>query len=131
MKRRSKKPDWQREIASERIAILFDEAELAFPKRKDLADRYVELARTIAMKYKVRMPKEFKLRFCKHCYKYLRPGVNSRVRIDPDGQRVVVTCLECEKQQRYPYSREKRAKREAANADEKKVKKRRGCKGQR
>jgi len=113
--RSRKKPTWQTDIARERIEILFEEAELAFPKREDLADRYVELARKIAMKYNVTVPKDLKLKYCKHCYKYLRPGTNSRVRIKPSGDYVVVTCLGCEKQQRYPYAKEKKTKKDARN----------------
>tara|TARA_Y100000310_G_scaffold344364_1_gene456758 strand:+ start:1843 stop:2151 length:309 start_codon:yes stop_codon:yes gene_type:complete len=90
----------QKEIAKERIKVLFEQARLQFPKNKGLANRYVTLARKLAMKVRMRMPKEFKRRFCKHCYKYLQPGANSRVRTR-DGK-VVISCFECKKFMRIP-----------------------------
>jgi ribonuclease P protein subunit RPR2 len=85
----------QKEIAKERIRILFTQADEVFSKNKSLANRYVTLARKISMKIKVRIPKELKRKFCKHCYKYLRPGVNSRTRTRPG--KVVISCFECKK----------------------------------
>jgi len=96
-----KKPAIHREIALERIKELFEQAELRFKKSPELSDRYVELARKIAMKYKVKMPRELKRRFCKHCYKYLMPGVNSRVRLTE--KKVVYYCNFCKKYMRFPY----------------------------
>lgn len=90
----------QKEIAQERIFILFQEAEKAFSKNKSLANRYVTLARKIAMKTKSRIPLELKRRFCKHCYKYLQPGVNARVRTR--GGKVIISCFECKNFMRIP-----------------------------
>lgn len=93
-------PSKQREIAQERIKILFEQAEEVFHKDRVLANRYVEMARKIAMKIKVRIPLESKRKFCKHCHKFLMPGVNARVRTR-DGK-VVISCLECKKFMRIP-----------------------------
>ena len=90
----------QRELARERIRILLQQAEEAFSRDKALAHRDVTLARKIAMKLKVKIPSEFKRRFCKHCYRYLQPGVNSRVRTR--AGKVVISCLECKKFMRIP-----------------------------
>ena len=90
----------QRELARERIRILFQQAEKEFSMDKALAHRDVILARKIAMKLKVKIPSEFKRRFCKHCYRYLQPGVNSRVRTR--AGKVVISCLECKKFMRIP-----------------------------
>lgn len=92
----------QKEIAIERIRILFKQAEEVFPN-KNLANRYVTLARKIAMKVKVRIPKQLKRRFCKHCYKYLQPGVNSRVRTQRG--KVIISCFECKKFTRIPIKK--------------------------
>lgn len=89
----------QKEIAKERIKILFDKADEVFPN-KSLANRYVTLARKISMKVKVRLPRELKRKFCKHCYKYLRSGTNARIRTR-DGK-VVISCFECKKFTRIP-----------------------------
>ncbi|MBN2422655.1 ribonuclease P [Candidatus Woesearchaeota archaeon] len=99
----SKKPQEQRRIAKERINILFEQAKLRFKEDSSLSDRYVEIARKIAMKYKVRIPRELKRRFCKHCHKYLVPGANSSVRLTQ--KKVVYYCLNCKKYMRFPYNK--------------------------
>ncbi|MBT6773773.1 ribonuclease P [Candidatus Woesearchaeota archaeon] len=93
----------QKEIAKERVKILFQQAEEVFSKDKALAHRYVTLARKIAMKVKIRIPLELKRKYCKHCYKFLMPGVNSRIRTR-DGK-VIISCLECKKFTRIPIKK--------------------------
>jgi ribonuclease P protein subunit RPR2 len=95
------KPENQVKIAKERIAELFKQAESAFSKNPELSDRYVALARKISMRLKVRIPPLLKRRFCKHCYSYLVPGKNCRVRTH-EGK-VVYTCGVCKKFMRFPY----------------------------
>jgi ribonuclease P protein subunit RPR2 len=91
----------QRKIAARRIAILFQLAQdCAVSGRFSLADRYVELARNISMRYLVPIPVEFKRWYCKQCYGFLLPGVNSRVRISRG--KVIYTCLRCQRQTRMP-----------------------------
>ena len=98
-----KKPIEQRKIALERIRTLFKEAKTAFNQDPKLSNRYVELARKIAMKYKVRIPKQLKRQFCKHCYSYLVPGKNLRVRARKG--KIVYSCLECKKFMRFPHNK--------------------------
>ena len=98
-----------KEIALKRVKQLFKEADSVFNKDPKLAKRYVNLARKIAMKVRLRMPKELKRKFCKHCYSYLMPGVNLRVRTQRG--KVVYYCLKCKKYMRFPYVREQKAKR--------------------
>ncbi len=95
----------QKQIALERIKRLFEEAEEVFPKNKALANRYISLARKIAMKVRMPIPLEFKRRFCKHCYSYLKPGVNARIRTR--GGKVIISCLECKKFTRIPIGKKK------------------------
>ena len=95
----------QKEIALQRIIILFRQAEEVFPKNKALADRYVSLARKLAMKVHAQIPRELKRRFCKHCYVYLKPGVNARVRTR-EGK-VIISCFECKKFTRIPLKGKK------------------------
>ena len=100
MKRKHKeKPKKHKEIALERIKILFEQARIAFKDNPALSNRYVKLARKLAMKYKVRMPRELKRKYCKHCYTYLRPPYNARVRIH--NGKVVYTCYNCKKFMRF------------------------------
>lgn len=99
------KPSEHRMIAEERIRELFHQADLAFGERPDLSDRYVQLARKISMKFKVKMPSSLKRKFCKHCYCYLRPGKNCRVRIAKG--RVIYYCLKCKNFMRFVIRKKK------------------------
>jgi len=98
----------QKEIAKERIKELFKQADLTFPKNKALANRYITLVRKIAMKVKVRIPLELKRKFCKHCYKYLKPGVNARIRTR--DSKVIISCFECKKFTRIPIKPKRKSK---------------------
>ena len=100
-RKHSRKPEKERKIALERIDSLFMSAETSFRKDPGLSNRYVALARKIAMKLKVRIRPGLKRRFCKHCYRYLVPGKNLRVRTT-EGH-VTYYCLECRKFMRFPY----------------------------
>ncbi len=102
-----------KQIALERIKILFEQAEKIAKEDPSLANRYVYLARKISMKAKVRIPRELKRRFCKHCYVYFIPGVNYRVRIQRG--KVVYYCFNCKKYMRFPYVKEQKAKRSSKN----------------
>ncbi len=83
---------WQR-IAQHRINRLFEIASKLSYKDKELANRYVKLARKISAKYKVRIPRKHKLRFCKYCGSYFFPGVNARIRTR--NKFLVIYCKEC------------------------------------
>ena len=98
-----KKPIAQTKIAQERIQELFEQAHKKFKEDPSLSNRYVQLARRIAMRYKVRIPPELKRRFCKHCHTYLVPSKNVRVRTH-EGK-VVYYCLTCKKFMRFPYKK--------------------------
>ena len=89
------------QIAKESISSLFDEAEKAFNKDKSISNRYIKKARRIAMKYNIRLAPALKRRFCKHCYSFLMPGKNLRIRLQKG--RVVYYCLECKKFMRFPH----------------------------
>ena len=101
----SKKSAEHKRIAKQRIEVLFKQAKDTFKEDTKLADRYVQLARKIAMKYKVRIRPELKRRFCKHCYKYLMPGANCRVRMQKG--KVVYFCQSCKKFMRFPHLKKK------------------------
>jgi ribonuclease P protein subunit RPR2 len=109
-RRPRKKPEKQINIAKERIRILFKNAEEEFRKNPELSHRWVRMARKIATRYNIRMPRELKRRFCKKCFRFLVPGKNSRVRTNPRQQAVIVKCLGCGNIMRFPYRREKKKK---------------------
>ena len=95
------KPNSQVKIAKERIDGLFKQADEMFSEDPQLSDRYVAIARKISMKFKVRIPPQLKRKFCKHCYCFLMPGKNCRVRTH-EGK-VVYYCQNCKKFMRFPY----------------------------
>jgi len=99
-KKYHKKPDKQVKMAKRRIKFLFDEAKDSFKKDIKQSDKYMKLARRIAMRYKIKLPSELKRRICKHCHRYLVPGVNCRVRIHK--HRVIHYCMNCRHYTRHP-----------------------------
>lgn len=88
-------------IAEERIERL---AELARDATKagntERAQAYVRLAKRIAERHRLRLPRAFKRFTCDACDRYLIPGNNARVRTH-DGH--VVTTCECGEIKRVPY----------------------------
>lgn len=92
-----------KDLAVQRIGLLFKLAGDEFGTHPERSDRYVYLARRIGMRYRVRLPRELKRKMCKRCCSYLVPGSNARVRLR--GSYIVVTCLKCGNQMRYPYSK--------------------------
>ena len=103
MKSKYRNKSDEQKIAKGRILDLFKQAHLRSKEANDLSDRYVKLARKIAMKYKVRIPSSLQKRFCKHCNKYLIPSVNCRIRTK-EGH-LVYYCLSCKKFMRFPYKK--------------------------
>jgi ribonuclease P protein subunit RPR2 len=83
----------------DRLQTLASEA--ASAGEHDRAREYVRLARRIAERHRVRLPRTFRRFTCDGCDAYLRPGVNARVRLQ-DG-RVVIRCDHCGELARYPY----------------------------
>lgn len=93
-----------REIAEERIERLFGLADKRFSDgRKELADRYVELARRIGMRSQVSIPDRFKKRYCSGCGSYLVPGKNCKVRVNSKNKVIKYTCEECGEVERHGF----------------------------
>ena len=88
-------------IAAERIERLHELARAAAADGEDdRARHYVRLARRIAERNRLRLPREFRRFTCDACDSYLRPGRNARIRLR-DGH-VVIAC-DCGELTRYPY----------------------------
>jgi len=99
----------QNKIANRRIIQLFSMAEkMTFLGDINLANRYVYIARKISMRYKIKIPKEFKHRICKNCYKYLIPGINCRIRIYRG--KLIIYCDSCKKYTRIPIKGDRPSK---------------------
>jgi len=103
-KRKTRDKNIQKTVAKNRINKLFLMAEqCALTGKLHLANRYVEIARKLSMRYLVPLPREFKSRFCKHCYCYLLPDVTSRVRFHRG--KIVIYCNNCQKYTRIPLKK--------------------------
>jgi ribonuclease P protein subunit RPR2 len=98
----------QREVALERISLLFRQAGcFAVAGDVESASKRVVLARNISMRCNVSIPKELKHRFCRKCLTY-HTSANSRRRLNPREHRVEVKCLTCGRTAYLPYAREKK-----------------------
>ena len=99
-------PSNVKQIARQRILILFEQAKKVCKVNPKLATQYVASARKIAMAAKTRLPVEFKRGTCKKCNSLFVQGVNCRVRIKQKREpHVVVTCLNCGNQTRILLKR--------------------------
>ena len=104
MARRRREEAEVRDIARQRVRWLFELADRVFERDPALADRYVELARLIAMRVRVRIPRDLRRRFCHNCGCLLKPGVNCRVRLAKRrSPHLAITCLRCGYVHRIPY----------------------------
>lgn len=82
---------------------LLKQADVVFSEHAELSNRYVSLARKIAMKYKVHFSKEQKRMFCKKCDSYLRQGKNCTTRLEHGL--LVMKCLNCGNIRRIVYKK--------------------------
>ena len=92
-----------KQIALERVQTLFQLATEVVHKDPEQAQRYVQIARRIAMRARLRLPKEYRRLVCRKCKSFILPGVNCRVRIQQRREpHIVVTCLNCGGYSRIP-----------------------------
>jgi ribonuclease P protein subunit RPR2 len=92
-----------KQIALQRVHTLFHLAKDVIHEDPELAQRYVKIARRIAMKTKLRLPKEYRSLICRHCKSFIYPGVNCRIRIQQRREpHMVITCMNCGKHSRLP-----------------------------
>jgi len=88
-------------LALQRIHTLFRLAKEKVREEPELAQRYAEIARKIAMRTKLRLPTEYRRMVCRHCKSFIYPGVNCRVRVQQRREpHMVITCLVCGKHTR-------------------------------
>ncbi|MFP4118657.1 MAG: ribonuclease P protein component 4 [Candidatus Woesearchaeota archaeon] len=91
----------QHEIAKEHISSLFKEQRKRLYSDKRLAQRYTNHIRRIGMKFRLKLPREVKRSYCKHCKTVFIPGKNCRVRLR--RKKLIYHCFECKKHTRLPY----------------------------
>ncbi|MCW4047169.1 MAG: hypothetical protein NWE99_06365 [Candidatus Bathyarchaeota archaeon] len=97
-----------KQIARQRIQILFRQAKKVHATDPHLSSRYVATARKIAMSARMPLPMEYRHQICKNCNSLLVQGENCRVRVRQRREpHVVVTCLNCGFQTRIPLRKKK------------------------
>lgn len=101
-----------RQIAQQRIDKLFKLAKEKIRDEPELAQRYVTIARKIAMRAKLKLPAEYRRMICRHCKSFIYPGVNCRVRIQQKREpHMVITCQICGKTTRIPLKKKRSQKK--------------------
>ncbi|MEM2192211.1 MAG: hypothetical protein QXG38_01185 [Candidatus Hadarchaeales archaeon] len=92
-------------IAMERVERLLNFADEVFHRYPELADRYVKRAWAIKEKFLLRLPREIKLKFCRKCLSFWRPGATCRVR---ERKKIVtIKCLKCGRRYRIPVPKKR------------------------
>jgi len=110
-RKRFPKPKWQIRIAEERISNLFLLAEKeALRGEKELARRYVSLARRIGEKVNIRLGRKYGKKFCRKCNTYFT-SETLKVRADKKTKTISYICLECGYIRRYPYNTKNKKKK--------------------
>jgi ribonuclease P protein subunit RPR2 len=101
-----------RQIARQRIKVLFQQAKQIYHDNPKLSSRYIETARKIAMAARIRLPTVYRRQMCKNCNTLLVQGANCRVRIKQKREpHVVITCLNCGYQTRILLRKKKEKQR--------------------
>lgn len=96
-----------RVIATQRIRTLFNLARQTYQDDPALAQRYVDMARRIAMAAKLRLPTEYRLQVCRHCKAFILPGISCRVRTKQQREsHLVITCVKCGHHTRILFAKE-------------------------
>ena len=87
----------RKKIALERMYILVKIAISNARSDPNLAEKQANLARRISTRYRISMPYELRINFCKKCKKFIVPGINSRIRIGRTSLKSIrITCNFCE-----------------------------------
>ncbi len=62
----------------------------------ELAKRHAFLAKKISTRYRIPMPYEMKICFCKKCKSFIAPGITSKIRLGRSTLKSIrVTCWFC------------------------------------
>ena len=83
-------------IALERMEILMKNSMINARSNPELAQRQAFLAKKISTKYRIPMPYEMKICFCKKCKSFIAPGITSKIRLGRSTLKSIrVTCMFC------------------------------------
>ena len=87
----------RKNIGIERMEILMKNAISNVRKFPELSQRQAYLAKKISTRYRIPMPYEMKMNFCKKCKNFIVPGVTSRIRVGRSSLKSIrITCSYCD-----------------------------------
>lgn len=92
-----------RQIAEERISILYGLAEQKIVTAPELSHRYVSTLRKISSHYKISIPKKLRNTICTHCSVIMSPGINAQVRIVSSKGYIAYKCNSCGREKHIHY----------------------------
>ncbi len=92
-----------REVAKERIGILYDLAKKAYPSDSELSKKYIRIIKQISRHYKITLPREVKTGVCKKCGSVLVPGASVKIRLVSSNGFVSRKCVDCGHETRVHY----------------------------
>ena len=82
-----------KQIALQRVRNLIDSA---LYSKDEFSQDHIKIARKIISKYKLKIPFDYKILFCKNCKKYIIPGRDSSIRIGRSNTKALrITCKLC------------------------------------
>lgn len=85
-----------KEIAIERMNILFNNVISNARENPALSRRQAFLARKISLKHRVPMPYYLRMVFCKKCKSFMAPGLDSKIRVGRSSVKSIrITCNFC------------------------------------
>lgn len=71
-----------------------------------LAEKFGYKAREFAKRFGIRIPKRWKLFYCKHCKSFIFPGKTARIRLRTHREpHIVIYCYKCGEYTRIPIKR--------------------------
>jgi ribonuclease P protein subunit RPR2 len=85
-----------KDILIERMQILIKNAMSNARSNQELAERQAALAKRLCTKYRIRMPYELRMNYCKKCKKFIVPGFTARIRMGRSSIKSIrITCSFC------------------------------------
>jgi ribonuclease P protein subunit RPR2 len=82
-----------KQIAMHRVKILIDRA---LYSKDEFSDHHIVIAKKIILKYKLKIPFEYKILFCKNCKRFIVPGRDSSIRVGRSTTKALrITCKLC------------------------------------
>lgn len=112
-----------KEVAIKRVKTLFNLARRIVHTDPELAQRYINISRKVAMASRIRLPMEHKYQICKYCKSYIGSSSGCRVRLKQKRtSHIVITCFNCGGRRRIPLKnrqRQLKRKKGSLNKDSK------------